>query len=573
MSLLPTDYVAFVTQRYLLLHRCQDLFRNKLKLFPFYCFHFIDAVFTPEQQMSETELQSVGVVPDAAGSYNVTLAGDQPQYEAELPSVAAGPHLSRAKASSIIATVAGISFLNTLGSGLLTVGLPRIALDLHLATNLLLWPASVYALTLGCSLLLVGAVADVVGNRPIFLTGCALLTVFTLGCSLARSGIEMIAFRALQGIAMSFCMPTSIGLITTNFQAGRGRNIAFACFSGGQPIGYALGLVAGGLFVDSIGWRYGYYLSCAMNGMIFIAAFFTLPASITPSGKRRRLLKDIDWVGVTIACTCLAMLSYVFAMITSNSSTIHHPPNIALLSIAVALIPAFVLWVRRQERLGRPAIIPNSTWRNLEFTSICLSVFLTYAMFNAFSYFTTLLFQDVQHVSAMQTSLRFLPMVIMGFVTNVLTGFLVDKLPASILVFVTSLLSAASPVIYATLSPKWSYWIAAFPAMCLSPISSDLLFNVSNLVITASFQSDKQALAGGVFSTISQLGNSIGLAVTAIIASSVTMDARHGKSPSSETLLEGYRAAFWMCFTAALVSCLISSVGLRKSGKVGLKRE
>ena len=166
----------------------------------------------------------------------------------------------------------------------MTVGLPRIALDLDLTASLLLWPASIYALTLGCSLLLVGAVADVIGNRPIFLTVSALLTAFTLGCSLARSGIELTAFRALQGVAMSFCMPTAIGLITTNIQAGRGRNMAFACFSGSQPIGHALGLVVGGLFVDSIGSRCGYHLSRALNDMILIAAFFTVPNSFTPSG-------------------------------------------------------------------------------------------------------------------------------------------------------------------------------------------------------------------------------------------------------------------------------------------------
>jgi MFS family permease len=522
--------------------------------------------------MSQIELEPVRVLQEAATSYDAVRPDDQVQSQPASLSTGASS-LSQTQACLIVATVAGISFLNTLGSGLLTVSLPRIASDLDLGPNLLLWPASVYALTMGCSLLLVGTVADVVGNRPIFLTGCALLSAFTLGCSLSRTGTELIAFRAMQGIAMAFCMPTAVGLITSNFPTGRGRNIAFACLGGGSPVGFALGLVLGGLFVDSIGWRYGYYLSCGLNGMVFLAAFFTIPPSATGEDRMKRLRNDIDWIGVIIASACMAMLSYVFAIITSSTSTIRHPPNIVLLSLAVTLMPAFIFWVGRQERLGRPAIIPNSIWRNLEFTSVCITVFLTWAMFNAFGYFTTLLFQDVQHVSATQTSLRFLPMVIMGFVTNILTGFLVDKLPASILVLVASLLSAVSPAVYATLSPKSSYWVAAFPAMCLSPVSSDLLFSVSNLVITANFRPNEHALAGGVFNTISQLGNSIGLALTAMIASSVTMEAKKGNAANSQTALDGYRAAFWMCFAAAIVSCLVSSVGLRKSGRVGLKRE
>jgi MFS family permease len=255
--------------------------------------------------------------------------------------------MSRARAAVVVATVAGVSFLNTLGSGLLTVGLPRIAADLELPNNLLLWPASVFALTAGCTLLASGAVADVVGNRPVFLTGCALLTAFTLGSSLSQTGIQLIFFRALQGIALSLYMPTAVSLITNNFPTGRRRNMAFAFLGGGQPIGFALGLVLGGILVDSIGWRFGYYISSAINALIFVGAIFSIPPrTATESHRRRkRLVKDNGWIGVVIASACIAMLSFVFAMITSSTSTIHHPPNIALLAIAGALMPSFVFWV------------------------------------------------------------------------------------------------------------------------------------------------------------------------------------------------------------------------------------
>lgn len=108
--------------------------------------------------------------------------------------------------------------------------------------------------------------------------------------------------------------------------------------------------------------------------------------------------------------------------------------------------------------------------------------------------------------------------------------------------------------------------------MVLSVVSTDVLFSVSNLVITTNFPSRKQALAGGVFNTVTQLGNSLGLAVTAIIAAAVA-DAELDRTTSSKlATLEGYRVAFWTCFAAAVVSVLISTVGLRKAGKVGEKK-
>lgn len=157
----------------------------------------------------------------------------------------------------------------------------------------------------------------------------------------------------------------------------------------------------------------------------------------------------------------------------------------------------------------------------------------------------------------------------MGATINVVTGFFVNKVSAGVLVLVSLAIAAVSPLLFAILSPNWPYWWAAFPAMVLSPVASDVLFTVSNLVITSSFPDKTQALAGGVFNTVAQLGNSIGLAATAMLASGITAST----SGSSDSLLQGYRAAFWMCFAAGLVSCVVSYAGLRKSGKVGLKRE
>ena len=47
--------------------------------------------------------------------------------------------ISTRRAAAIIITVAGVNFLNTMGSGILTVAFPRIALDLGIPRELLLW--------------------------------------------------------------------------------------------------------------------------------------------------------------------------------------------------------------------------------------------------------------------------------------------------------------------------------------------------------------------------------------------------------------------------------------------------
>ncbi|KAI1772548.1 major facilitator superfamily domain-containing protein [Hypoxylon cercidicola] len=505
------------------------------------------------------EVEAIGAVPNLAGPAAVASEPVAP---------------SKARAAALMATLSCVSFLNTFSSGTLTVALPAIAQELQLPNNLLLWPASVYALALSCTLLLLGAVADVVGNRPVFLVGTLLYTAWTLAVSLAQTGNQLIIFRALQGISMSFCMPAAVSTITTSFPSGKTRNIGFAVFGGGSPLGFAVGLVLGGVLVQVSDWRTAYYLATGISGATFILAWFTMPKTTAVPNVRHRLVHEFDWVGVASASISLALLSYIFAEITYSASVMKEAYNIVLLIVAVLLIPFFVFWVSRQERLGRPAILPNSVWRKGAFTTVCITVFLVWSWFNAFGYWATLFFQITQELDALQAALRFLPLVIVGILTNTVAGLIMDRVSAGSLVLIGGLLSAVSPLLFAIQDPKWIYWAAGFPSMCLSVISTDLLFNISNLVITSSFPSKDQALAGGVFNTVTQLGNSIGPAITAIIASAVTeAEASKPGADQSYATLKGYRSAFWTCFAAAVVSAVISAVGLRKVGKVGMKKD
>lgn len=50
--------------------------------------------------------------------------------------------LPRVRAVAVISTLTGMTFLNTMGTGILTVGLPSIAKDLELGQGILLWYVS-----------------------------------------------------------------------------------------------------------------------------------------------------------------------------------------------------------------------------------------------------------------------------------------------------------------------------------------------------------------------------------------------------------------------------------------------
>jgi predicted MFS family arabinose efflux permease len=302
-----------------------------------------------------------------------------------------------------------------------------------------------------------------------YMAGSILQSFFTLGCGLARNANEIILFRALSGVAIAFCLPSAVSIITSTLE-GKRRNFAFAAMGGGQPVGFSIGLTLGGVLTDSIGWRWGFHLAAILNTIVFVVALWGLPASINNAGytedegpptwqqRWHRMKTEIDWIGAIIASTSLAMLSYVFATIAGSRSSIRQPSSIVLLTLAILLIPAFILWVGRQEKLGRPAIIPNSLWRNRVFTTICIAVFFTWGSFNALETIMTFYFQDVQKYSATQTSIYFLPAPIAGVMCNVAMGYLVHRVPANWLAIVGCAVSLGAPLAMVNASTKSMYW-------------------------------------------------------------------------------------------------------------------
>lgn len=179
----------------------------------------------------------------------------------------------------------------------------------------------------------------------------------------------------------------------------------------------------------------------------------------------------------------------------------------------------------------------------------------------------------------------------MGICVNALTAYLISRVKVHTLAVVSALITMVAPPLMATVTIGENYWLAPFWAMFLSPVNPDgmrqlptrfsstgqtsnmslVLFTLSNLVISDAFPSDTQSLAGGVFSEVAQFGNSVGLAVTAAIAASVT-EHSPVQDPKA-ALMAGYRAAFWTIFASTVAVLVTSFFGLRKGGYVGKKND
>ncbi|KAK0707298.1 major facilitator superfamily domain-containing protein, partial [Lasiosphaeris hirsuta] len=485
------------------------------------------------------------------------------------------------RAVLVIGQVSGLLFFSSFCNGIVVVALPAMQATLGIPEGLVVWPTSSYYLTAGSCLLLAGSVADVAGAKRVGAAGALLGAAAALACGVAATGAQLIAFRALQGVANALVVPSSVAIISRCVEEGRPRNLSFACMGFSQPLGFSFGLVLAGAFTDTVGWRPAFYLAAAASGGLFLLGLGVLPAdpglrdvrAETGRGVCMRVVREVDWVGVLLASTGLAMLSYVLASLSADTKDIHKAASIVLLIMAGFSIPSFVGWMHFQVKNKRTALIPNSLWRSHVFTSACIMVLLTNALINCMELYSSLFFQQVQGTSAMGASLRVLPCLVAGVVTNILTGIYVNRMPVMWTVLATAVLSAAAPLLMATARIDQRYWENAFFAQILTPISGDLLFTVGLLIISDVYPRHMQALGGAVFNTCAQLGAAVGLSVTQVVAAAVTSESAFADKTSPEALMAGSRVAFWLMFGWMVVVCGVCVVGLRRVGVVGVKRD
>lgn len=215
----------------------------------------------------------------------------------------------------VVTQVFAITLTASVINGLVVVGLPTITKDLQLPPSLAFWPSSVSSLATASSLLLSGSIADAIGPRWVELVGAFASSGLMIGQGLVRTGEQLVALRALQGVGLALHLASSVSIITQVLPQGRGRNFAFSCIGLSQPLGFSIGLVIGGVLIDTIGWRSGWYIAGGITLVFAVVGLWAIPAPEAHQYANRlhNVKSKVDWVGAGLASAFMALLCYLLA--------------------------------------------------------------------------------------------------------------------------------------------------------------------------------------------------------------------------------------------------------------------
>jgi len=267
------------------------------------------------------------------------------------------------------------------------------------------------------------------------------------------------------------------------------------------------------------------------------------------------------------------------------------PYIIGLLVTGVILTVLFFVWnayLSRAHAKGSstawwqpPPLVPSNLWlrANGRFLAILMIVFWTWCSFLSNNLWVQLFYQNYLNLSPIRTMVRLLPSFVTGILCNVLIALLVGRVPVVYLLAIGTLMTAFGSIFFSLVEDGWSYWAYGFPSAVIVVFGADFVFSSGTLFVAKCALPHEQSVAGALFSVMTQVGTSFGLAITTMVFNSVLerdslrlgvdLDAPgHNEAPRSAEL-NAYQAANWGAFAFGILACLITIVSMAKVGIVG----
>jgi EmrB/QacA subfamily drug resistance transporter len=397
-----------------------------------------------------------------------------------------------------LACVAVGTFMLLLDITIVNVALPAIQSDLNANFTDLQWVIDAYALTLASLLLVSGSVADIIGQRRVFVIGLILFSAASLACGLSTSPTMLTLSRAAQGIGGAMLFATSLGLLAHAF-SGRERATAFGVW--GATIGgaVAIGPLVGGALTDSLGWEWIFLV----NVPIGVAAAFLTVAKVDES--KDPTASGVDWLGAVTFSAALFML--VLALIRGNDEGWSSTLIVALfVGSAVALAAFVAIEVRSHKPMLDLTLFRKPTFAGASIVAFALSA----SMFAMFLYIV-LYIQNILGYTPFEAGLRLLPLSVVSFFVAPLAGRLSTRLPARALMGGGMIVVGVGLLLMHGIDDN-SDWTALLAGFIVAGAGIGIVNpNLAQAAI-AVVEPRRSGMASGINSTFRQVGIATGIA-------------------------------------------------------------
>lgn len=457
-----------------------------------------------------------------------------------------------ANPNTVLATVLTVYLMILLDLSIVYTGMPEIGRTMAMSPIMQTWVQNAYLLFFGGFLLLSARLGDTCGRKRTLQLGVILFTLASLVIGISQSSYELIAARAVQGLAASILAPSVLAVISTTFAEGSERTRALSWYSIVAGAGASLGMVLGGVFAGLLSWRIGFLV----NLPIGIGLLFAINR-IIPDGERVQGRFDI----IGAVASTLGMGLLVYGLVNSAAQGWQTPVTLLSLGAAVVVL-AFFLWFER--RAAFP-VLPLRLFASRERSAAYAGRMLYIGSMVSFFFFTTQFMQQVLGYTALQAGLGFLPMTVLTFGSAVTIPRLTRVVGGPVLLIGALASMAAGLIWLAQAGATATYLQLAFP-MILIGIGNGTAMAPLTAAGVHGVEARDQGAASGVVNVAHQLGGSIGLSVLIVVFASAADPAASGAAAIGHQINAAMLGAVVMNIVAiALAAAFILPASRRNS--------
>ncbi|MDF1797272.1 MAG: MFS transporter [Coxiellaceae bacterium] len=313
----------------------------------------------------------------------------------------------------VLASVGLMVLLINIDSTIVNVALAKISISLNADLNVIQWVVSSYLLATAIFFTICGRLADMYGNKLIFLIGTAIFTIASLLCGLSPSAPLLISARFVQGIGFAATLGIAMVIINNAFPEKQ-RGLATGAAVTLTGLGQVVGPTVGGIILNFTTWHWIFFVNVPLGVICFFMTSYFAASDKTNPNKGK-----LDPIGIAMFMIGLAMVATTLNQ-TANLET----GNVILfIAIGVILLGAFCYRsLHSKNPLIAAVLLTHKEYLKVAFTRI---VFM-YAWMSTML-FIPLYLQNVVGYTPLKTGLLILIMTAMIAITSPLTGRVIDK--------------------------------------------------------------------------------------------------------------------------------------------------
>jgi EmrB/QacA subfamily drug resistance transporter len=436
-----------------------------------------------------------------------------------------------------LAVLSMAQFMLILDLTVVNVALPDLGADLDLSRTAFTWTVSAYVLCFGGLLLLGGRFADIFGTRPMMLTGLVIFTLASLASGLAQNETLLLGGRIGQGAGAALLSPAALAAITSIFH-GEERNKALSVWASLGGLGFAAGVLIGGLLTAGPGWRWVFFINVPV-GVVLLAA---IPA-VVPLRRPDRPDGRLDVLGAVTVTAATGL--FIYGMLNAGDAGWADLGTLLPIAAAIILYGVFVVVERTVPTpLMHPSLLSRRPVATGAFLMLVASGVLIADLFLGSQYL-----QHLRGLSALETGLFFLPPALALMIGAIAAGRLVGTIGTRPVAVVALGLVAIGNALLIGLSADGNVYLEALPGVVVFALGGGPLFVCATTSALGRVGQHEAGLVSGIVNTFNQLGAAICVALASTVAA-----AGLTSTPS----IDGFPDAFTVFTVAAALAAAVS---------------